>query len=199
MPAATGSREQPLSSCDCQLTPLACDGDDRAHVTERLRDLSKWPGSSSIYPRGERGQHLHFIHPPSPTGKHPIPWAAGWRPPSLAMKGCRPVSRNAGSLSPESENQQARAERSGCWLGRLRGTLGAGYFTWVPRGLGLPASELISLGMVVAAPRRHGDTAWGGTGLFCWWHRAALPVRKAFGDGAVVNHPSACLQLWVVL
>ena len=75
------------------------------------------------------------------------------------MKGSCAIGRNADSVSLESENQQARAKHCGCWLGRLRGTPGTGYFTWAPRGLGLLASELLSLGTAVAAPRRHGDAA----------------------------------------
>lgn len=73
------------------------------------------------------------------------------------------------------------------------GTLGAGYFTGVLRGSGLPAlTSCLALAWQQQPPRGYGDAAWGGTGL-------CFPRGRFLGPGALVNHPSTCLQLWVVL
>jgi len=78
------------------------------------------------------------------------------------------------------------------WVPAGLSTPGAGCLTWVPGGLGLLASELLSIGTAVAAPRRHGDVAWGGTGLFCWWHRAVLPFRARAIVAAVSSSGLHC-------
>lgn len=158
-PAGMGSREQPLSSPGRQLAPLTWDGDDRAHITERLKDLSKWPGCSSTYPGVKGVSTCISLIPPAPLGRtlslglragtQPLPHAEGLR--------CRGEKC---SLPVTGEREPAGLCRV-LWVlaGQARGHPGCQVFHVGSQGVGVLASEVLSLGTVVAAPMRHGDTA----------------------------------------